>query len=158
MFREYGPNVFSVEGDEWKRQRRILNPAFSPATYALVWDAAGETYKEMIATEGWDKLNDVSIPTPEEITMKARFSSPSMLIIPWADDSGSQFALIIISRCGFGHPLPWDFAKDAMGGMSFAQALATVAQNHILRLVLPKWVYRLPIERCDFEKRCVTDY
>lgn len=59
----------------------------------------------------------------------------------------TQFALIIISRCGFGHPLPWDFAKDALGGMSFAQALSIVSHNHILRLVLPHWVYRIPIER-----------
>ena len=58
-----------------------------------------------------------------------------------------QFALIIISRCGFGHPLSWDFSKDALGSMSFAQALAIVAHNHIARLILPQWVYRFPIER-----------
>ena len=69
-YREYGPNLFSVEGDEWKRQRRILNPAFSPATYALVWDEAGRTYNEMVTAEGWDKRQEISIPTPEDITMK----------------------------------------------------------------------------------------
>lgn len=57
-----------------------------------------------------------------------------------------QLALIVISRCGFGNPIPWDFTADATPGMSFAQALVIVSNTNILRLLLPKWAYKLPFK------------
>ncbi|KAF8175001.1 hypothetical protein K438DRAFT_1979888 [Mycena galopus ATCC 62051] len=48
----YGKNLFTVDGSEWSRHRRVMNPAFSPETYALVWDEATNVYQEMIKAEG----------------------------------------------------------------------------------------------------------
>ena len=68
-----------------------------------------------------------------------------------------QFALVIISRCGFGMSLPWtDISISEKGGMdsdpnnmSMAEALNVVSEQVIAKLALPSWVYRLPIKRSD---------
>lgn len=52
----------------------LIYPCSWLCRYALVWDEAGKTYQEMLAAEGWDKRSDVSIPTPEDITMKVTIS------------------------------------------------------------------------------------
>ena len=33
------------------------------------------------------------------------------------------------------------------GQMSFGEALSIISHNHILRLLLPKWAYWLPVKR-----------
>ena len=36
MLKEFGNNILVVEGDEWKRQRRICAPAFSDVRASLL--------------------------------------------------------------------------------------------------------------------------
>ena len=60
-------------------------------------------------------------------------------------DGRLQLALIVISRCGFGNPVPWNFTLDTGPEMSFARALAVVSQSHLIRMIFPKWAYKLPI-------------
>jgi len=55
-----------------------------------------------------------------------------------------KLALIMISRCGFRLPMPWDDSgseKDASHG----KALAIVSATSILRLITPGFMYKLPI-------------
>lgn len=55
-----------------------------------------------------------------------------------------QFALVIITRCGFGFR---DFAwKEEHTGaeMTLNDALTVVSESVITRLATPEWMYRLP--------------
>ncbi|KAF8145335.1 cytochrome P450, partial [Mycena galopus ATCC 62051] len=124
----YGKNLFTESGSEWSRHRRIMNPAFNPETYALVWDEAAIVYQEMMKVEEWMDQNDIMISAINRIT--------------------SRFALIIIGRCGFGEPMSWTTVAAAPeSGMSFGEALSIVSATSLARLVIPRWMYSLPIRR-----------
>ncbi|KAJ7915447.1 cytochrome P450 [Mycena leptocephala] len=122
----WGRNLFTENGSEWRRHRRIMNPAFNPGTYALVWDEAAKLYQAMTSAEGWVNQNEIVLPATHDIT--------------------SKFTLIIIGRCGFGEPMPWDNAARSPG-TAFSQALRTVSGASIARSVIPRWMYMLPIKR-----------
>ncbi|KAJ7772411.1 cytochrome P450 [Mycena metata] len=116
FIRFWGRNLFTENGAEWSRHRRIMNPAFSPEAYALVSDEATSVYREMVDAEGWAAKD--------------------------------EFALIIISRCGFGQPMPWKIAPNENAiQMTLSEAIGIVSRSTIARLVTPRWVYRLPIRR-----------
>ncbi|KAJ7753139.1 cytochrome P450 [Mycena olivaceomarginata] len=121
VLRLWGGNLFTENGSEWSRHRRIMNPAFSPETYALVWDEGAKLYQEMMEGERWADENDVLISAINPIT--------------------SKFALIIIGRCGFGEPF---------------EALAIVSATSIARMVIPWWIYKLPIKRSEIEASSIS--
>lgn len=92
-------------------------------------------YDEMLNAEGWAEQNTVDVPVTHSLTTKV--------------------ALIAISRCGFGSEIPWTYENFGSSGpgsttspedsMTLADALMTVSVNSILRLVIPRWAYYLPI-------------
>ncbi|KAJ6625855.1 cytochrome P450 [Mycena sp. CBHHK59/15] len=55
--------------------------------------------------------------------------------------------LTIIARCGFGLPMPWADAPAEENELTFAQSLTIVTQSVIPRLVIPAWLYKLPVKR-----------
>lgn len=122
---QYGHNIFTSNGDEWKRHRRILGPAFTTETYNMVWEETSSLYHEMCSEEGWDAKNTVDIPA----------------VKVFAD----KFSLIILSRCAFGVPLGWKQEKPKEGEMTFGDALLHVMDSCIARLITPRWMYLLPI-------------
>ncbi|KAH9912149.1 cytochrome P450 [Epithele typhae] len=123
----WGPNVFAANGDEWKRFRRIMNPAFATSTFASVWDETCRGFREMFVGQGWDGLESIDILDISPLTNK--------------------FALMLISSAGFGHPLSWDPRTPGSKTMSFGEALHIITHNLILRLVVPRIAYWLPIKR-----------
>jgi len=123
--RQYGDNIFSSNGDEWRRHRRILGPAFSNETYQMVWEETSGLYHEMTAAEGWEDKQQLDIPSLSTIS--------------------SKFTLTILARCAFGHPLAWKRGEPIVGKMDFGEALETVMGACIPRLLIPKWMYWLPI-------------
>lgn len=54
---------------------------------------------------------------------------------------------MIISTCGFGHVLSWDFGTAPPGQMTFGDALTIVSGSYLAVLILPSWVFRLPIKK-----------
>ncbi|KAJ7147264.1 cytochrome P450 [Mycena filopes] len=122
----WGRNLFSENGAEWTRHRRILSPAFNPEMYAHVWEETVDIYNQMVAAEGWTDKTDHFVPVINKLTSKA--------------------ALTLISRCAFGQPLSWDGPADSTT-MPFGEALSIISATSVLRFVLPRWVYRLPIKR-----------
>ncbi|KAJ7221875.1 cytochrome P450 [Mycena rebaudengoi] len=123
----WGRNIFSENGAEWSRHRRIMNPAFSPETYALVWDETTSLYQEMMETEGWIHESEHIVAATNVITQK--------------------LALIVISYCGFGRAISWKDVANKGSVMSFGEALAIVSSSSVARLITPRWMYKLPIPR-----------
>ncbi|GJJ06948.1 hypothetical protein Clacol_001144 [Clathrus columnatus] len=131
----WGDNLVSANGEMWKRHRRILAPTFTPTTYSLVVKETIATYKEMIINENWDGKDSLFISGFNRIPLR--------------------FALIIIARCGFGLPMSW--TEEQPGTMSFGEALAVVSETAIPRLILPNWVYKLPIKKLkDLDRAWAT--
>ncbi|KAJ3487095.1 hypothetical protein NLI96_g3786 [Meripilus lineatus] len=121
----WGENLLSANGEMWKRHRRIVNPAFNQSTYGLVVKETIATYREMVMAEGWTADSQNQLSNFNEIPKK--------------------LALIIISRCGFGLPATWaDESNPAKP--SYGKTLGIVSETLISRLVIPKWVYSLPVE------------
>ncbi|KAJ7288730.1 cytochrome P450 [Mycena rebaudengoi] len=137
----WGPNMLGLNGAEWSRHRRIVNPAFAPETsasitfavgaalinsifrrYAMVWDEATSLYQDMTQGEGW--RDNAMIPDIHNIT--------------------SKFALILISRCGFGTPVAWNWTSPSFG-VHVGEALRIFSDSIIARMLTPRWMYRLRI-------------
>ncbi|KAH7906468.1 cytochrome P450 [Hygrophoropsis aurantiaca] len=121
----WGENLVSANGETWKRHRRIVSPAFTTKTYALVWQETISTYREMTAAESWESREEIILSDINHLTR--------------------NFALVIISRCGFGLPMPWKKQDDAQG-LSFGEVLTIVSDTSIPRLIIPRWTYKLPIK------------
>ena len=79
VIRILGNNIVTVEGDVWKRHRRIVGPAFNQSTYENVWNSTAQVYKDMVFYEGWRDLQS-GMPTPvidiNAITHKVGFCLP----------------------------------------------------------------------------------
>ncbi|KAJ6598481.1 cytochrome P450 [Mycena vulgaris] len=124
----WGENIVAASGDQWRRHRRIVAPALTSKTYALVVEETIATYKEMIEGENW--------PTDDEDILVADFNR-----LP------RKLALILIARCGFGLPMPWVDAPTDQNGLTFGKSLTIVTETVIPRLIIPSWLYKLPIKR-----------
>ncbi|KAJ7759238.1 cytochrome P450 [Mycena metata] len=122
---QYGSNLFTSNGAEWRRHRRIMGPAFTNDTYSMVWDETASIYSEMCSAEGWDKLQTVNIPVVNSLTMKV--------------------ALTVLTRCAYGQHLPWNMSEGAIDVHQLAEALIIVSETFMERIVLPSWVFKLPI-------------
>jgi len=123
----YGPSIFAVNGVEWRRHRKIMGPSFSHDTYAMVWEETASLYREMGFEEGWDSKTVIEAPCINQLTNK--------------------FSLIIIARCGFGHERPWKSSPSETDALSYGDALQIVTETCIERLIIPRWMFRLPIAR-----------
>ncbi|KAJ7131733.1 cytochrome P450 [Mycena crocata] len=131
----WGRNLFTESGAEWSRHRRIMSPAFNPEIYSRVWDETSSLYDEMMQGERWVEKCELTVGAINTITTK--------------------IALIIISRCGFGQPLAWSTPEGS--SMPLGEALAWVSSSSIARLIIPRWMYRLPIQRLrDMETAYIT--
>ncbi|KAK1216268.1 hypothetical protein PQX77_021104 [Marasmius sp. AFHP31] len=121
----YGGNVFTTEGDEWRKHRRIVGPAFGNSLYQLVWDQSVQTYRDMVAGEGWAGKKTVEVSKLQDATFK--------------------FALIVLGVCAFGFDFNWTSPLASPGGdMSVQEAMRTVIDNWIFILFAPGWVKSLP--------------
>ncbi|CAE6518284.1 unnamed protein product [Rhizoctonia solani] len=121
MLTIFGNNLLSAEGDEWRRQRRIVAPVFSDKNNRLVQSSAKKFVDQMVDTWGYEaptRIEDVD----GDITM--------------------QITLCIIAKAGFGQEIEWGNDGQAPEGhkLTFKQALLTVSHNLALIIVFPKWM------------------
>ncbi|KAH7338266.1 614/534 cytochrome P450 [Rhizoctonia solani] len=121
--KEFGSNLLVVEGEEWKRQRRIAAPAFSDKNNRLVWDTAKGFVEQGINT--WE----TNKPT---------------IIHDVRKDFTSQLSLCIIAKAAFGQDI--SVGNDAITTghkLSFRDALLTASKSLHLPLILPSWAWKL---------------
>ncbi|KAJ6576559.1 cytochrome P450 [Mycena vulgaris] len=122
---QYGSNLFTSNDSEWRRHRRVMGPAFTNETYTMVWDETASIYFEMCTAEGWDSQDIVDIPVINDLTMKV--------------------ALTVLTRCAYGQHLPWNMSEGTIDVHQLAEALIIVSESFMERIVLPSWVFKLPI-------------
>ncbi|KAJ7158345.1 cytochrome P450 [Mycena crocata] len=129
-FLTWGMNLAASDGQMWRKHRRVVGPSFGTELYKLVWKQTAMTYRDMVETEGWEKKDIVEIPVVQRITLKLAF--------------------LLISTCGFGFPSSWSqngFSSGADGDMPVQEALKSVAESHMTSLIVPKWLWWLPIPK-----------
>jgi len=88
----YGKNVVSVEGGEWRRQRRIMTPQFNEKSNAVVWKESLFQAGEMI--RGWTDN-----------------TSETKGIVCTLGKDAMRLSLHVISRAGFDVRCLWPGAK-----------------------------------------------
>ncbi|CAE6415228.1 unnamed protein product [Rhizoctonia solani] len=118
----FGNNLLASEGEEWRRQRRIVAPVFSEKNNRLVQSSAKGFVDQM--TESWDHEMPTHIQDVDsDITM--------------------QITLCVIAKAGFGQAIEWGNDGEAPEGhkFTFKQALLIVSQNLHFIIILPNWVF-----------------
>ncbi|KAI0720719.1 cytochrome P450 [Cerioporus squamosus] len=119
----FGPNLVASEGEEWKRQRKLVAPAFSEKNNRLVWDETVHIMQDLFDSV-WGDKDVVEVSNATELTV--------------------PITLMVISVAGFGRRISWNEDAIAPAGhhMTFKDALNLVSRNLFLQLLFPKWMLR----------------
>ncbi|KAG1808691.1 cytochrome P450 [Suillus subaureus] len=120
----FGENIVASEGNEWKRYRKIVAPAFSERNNRLVWDTTTQIMLDLF---------DIMWAGQEEV------------VVNHSVDLTLPIALFVIGAAGFGRPISWkDDAVVPLGHqLTFKDALHTVTQELTLKLLVPRWAMGL---------------
>lgn len=127
MLDTFGRHVVSVNGDDWQRHRRIVNPAFQEQTNKVVWNEARLQAHQML--DGWVKNNNSALI--ENV-------STDCVVI----------ALHVLSAAGFGQRQDFDSGfRDVPFGhkKSFADTMSFLLTHLVLvsifhQINLPDWM------------------
>ena len=96
---QFGRSVLSSEGADWRRQRRIIAPAFSEKSNAYVWEQSLEQAQSLLsfwAQKPGNTVQDMKIETPQV-------------------DTGT-LTLHVICGAGFGVPQLWPHEDESRLG------------------------------------------
>ncbi|KAF9261363.1 cytochrome P450 [Marasmius fiardii PR-910] len=119
----YGENLLSTEGPEWRKHRRIIQPAFNHSLYQLVWEQSLKTYRDMVSFETWSEKKTVDVPSIQVATFK--------------------LALIVLGVCAFGFDFDWtEPPTTAEGEMTVQEAMRTVVDNYLYLCFTPSLIQR----------------
>ncbi|KAJ3927692.1 MAG: cytochrome P450 [Lentinula lateritia] len=141
--RLFGPSLASVNGESWRRHRRVVQPAFSNKLYESIGNEVANIYQSMMESKDWRDCKQIEFLESHDFMLK--------------------FTLCIISKCGFGIDASWNAISSSekpethlnhveaqhyrQNGFTLPEALRIVSQTLIPRIILPNWVYAVPIER-----------
>ena len=131
--------MLSSEGDEWKRQRKIIAPAFSEKSNALVWKESLRQTTGML--KFWSNLDGNSVEF-----MKVKDTAPHTHVM----------ALHVISGAGFGVRQVWDdedekeLGRNAIPGfntkklndnhkMAFKDSMTMLLKGVVFMAIFPVW-------------------
>jgi cytochrome P450 len=136
----YGKSVLSEEGAEWKRHRRIVAPAFSEKSNALVWKESLSQAVSMM--KFWSKLEG---------------NEPANIKVQDTARETAMMALHVISGAGFGVKQIWEGESEDLLGtkvvpgfntaklngnhkLEFKDAINTLAHGMIWVAIFPIWL------------------
>ena len=113
IFDTFGPNLISANGEDWQRQRRIVNPAFREQNNKLVWDESLKQARQMLqaATDRADGVRKTMLDVRNDCVV---------------------IAMHVLSAAGFGHVHDFDGGYQNVPdghSASLAEALKFILQN-----------------------------
>lgn len=118
----FGPNVLTSEGEEWKRYRKVVAPAFSDRNYKMVWDETVRIVNGFFDTAWGDQEVVVVDHCVSDLTL--------------------PISLSIISAAGFGKRLEWNDASTPIPQghkMSFKESIDIVSSKFVNRAAFADW-------------------
>lgn len=149
ILNQFGRNVISTEGAEWRMHRKATSASFNEKNSALVFGESIAQVQGML--DSWTKGQ--TLVTLEHDTMR--------------------FALNIIGYVGFGLKLPWP-QEETAGGFhpiygsikpppgyhySFVDTMAQLLDNVLMLLLVPNWLLRLvPLAQAKVAADSRVDY
>lgn len=136
----FGVSMLSSEGDNWKRHRKIVAPAFSEKSNALVWKESLKQGAGMV--NYWSKQ-----PGNSPTNIKVKDTAPDTALM----------ALHVISGAGFGVRQDWDGEDEKLLGekaipgfntkklkdnhrLTFKDSLNTLLHGMIWMALFPVWL------------------
>jgi len=66
----WGMNVFSANGETWRKHRRIVSPSFNNTLYEHVFHETITLFRDMVTSEKWSDQNEVHVPIFQRLTQK----------------------------------------------------------------------------------------
>lgn len=115
VFELFGPNVASVNGEDWQRHRKVAAKGFTEQNYDLVWRSATKQAGQMMDT------------------------MPPHLTLQQLNTRISTLTMHVLSYAGFGHDYEFDRGvKEVPSGhtKSFADAMSHFLLNIIFAFLL----------------------
>jgi hypothetical protein len=113
----FGRNMLSADGADWKRQRKMVAPAFSERSNAFVWEQSLQQAQSMLTY--WSKLDGNTV---EEMN------------IGNTQRDTANLALHVICGAGFGVPQLWPHEDESVLGSRRVPGFNTtkLAGNHTM--------------------------
>lgn len=136
----FGVSMLSSEGDNWKRHRKVVAPAFSEKSNTLVWKESLKQGAGML--EFWSKL-----PGNSAECIRIKDTAPYTALM----------SLHVISGAGFGVRQSWDDGSEKQEGsktipgfnttklkdnhtLAFKDSLDTLLHGMIWMAIFPIWL------------------
>lgn len=165
ILNQFGRNVISTEGAEWRMHRKATSPSFNERNAALV-------FRQSIA-QAQGMLDHWATKVGKTKTKgEAEGETETETLLTLEHDT-MRFALNIIGYVGFGLKLPWPH-EETTGGFhplygsikpppgfhySFVDTMAQLLDNVLMLLLVPKWLLRLvPLARAKVAVDSRVDY
>ncbi|CAL1705399.1 unnamed protein product [Somion occarium] len=134
-----GPNLVASTGEQWRRHRKITAPTFDNQTYMNVWEVTAGLYHQMLESEAWKTGDQHYFPAFNTFT--------------------TRLALLVIAACGFNMHLRWDESPTRESLSNPIDTTIIIVSTSLLeKMVLPNWVFRLPIEGLRRMKIAFDDF
>ncbi|EOD45005.1 putative cytochrome p450 protein [Neofusicoccum parvum UCRNP2] len=128
MLDVFGPNISTVEGSDWQRQRKCTAATFNERNNRIVWAEALRQAREM----------------------RDYWTSRAAQGVSSAADDARTLALHVLLSAGFGKSYPFrsttkaDATGEHRGSLSYRESLALILENAILIVALgPKFLSSL---------------
>ncbi|KAH7923074.1 cytochrome P450 [Leucogyrophana mollusca] len=120
----FGENIVVSEGEEWKRYRKIVAPAFSDRNNRLVWEETTRIMLDLFDS-AWEGQDSITYDHGVDLTL--------------------PIALFVIGAAGFGRRISWKEDAVIPNGhqMTFKDALHFVTTDLLTKLLVPKWAFGL---------------
>lgn len=136
----FGSSILSLEGPDWKRHRKIVAPAFSEKSNALVWKESLKQANGML--KFWSEIKG---------------NTPGNLKIKDTAVYTARMTLYVISGVGFGIRQVWDGEDEGQLGtnivpgfntaklkgnhkLAFKDAINTLLHGMIWMAIFPVWL------------------